>query len=456
MSVEAATAPEPTTSVESTPVDVPVADRAGRTRPAILRPLAFRDFRLVWLGQAVSLLGDQFHFVALAWLVLDLTGSGLALGLVLMAASIPRAILLLVGGALADRIAPRRLMLVSDVARGVAVGVLAGLVLTSRAELWHLVVMAIVFGIADALFFPSMNAIVPALVPTDRLAPANALVQGTTQLMNLVGPVLAGLLVVAVGTGAAFAVDAASFAFAALTLTLVRTGRPAATPQETSDAMTDDTPAVEGSGGLLSDIRVGLAYAFRDPAIRTLVVLSAVFNFAINGPIAVGLPWLADQRFAADASVFGLMIAGFGLGAVIGAIVAGSIARPRRQGTLLLSIAAGIGVGMAAIGLAPDPLVVLVVLTVMGLGIGYINVVVIAWLGGHIVPEMRGRVMGLVMLASFGLGPMSLALSGALIDIAATALFLAAGGLVTIVALGALASGARRALDLDPLTGGLT
>ena len=442
-------------SVDSTAVvEAPVAERPERSRLAILRPLAFRDFRLVWFGQAVSLLGDQFHFVALAWLVLDLTGSGLALGVVLMAASIPRAILLLVGGALADRIAPRRLMLASDIARGLAVGVLAGLVLSGRAELWHVVVMAIVFGIADALFFPSMNAIVPALVPVDRLAPANGLVQGTIQLTNLIGPVVAGLVVVAVGTGAAFAADAVSFAVAALTLTLVRTGRPTIdTGAATADDPTGDAPATEASNGLLADIRSGLAYAFRDPAIRTLVVLSAVFNFAINGPIAVGLPWLADQRFAADASVFGLMLAGFGLGAVIGAVIAGSVGQPRHQGTLLLSIATGIGVGMAAIGLAPSPFVVLAVLAVMGVGIGYINVVVIAWLGGHIAPAMRGRVMGIALLASFGLGPISLALSGALIDIAATALFVAAGGLVTIVALGALASGARQALDLEPAIG---
>jgi MFS family permease len=422
-------------------------------RFAILRPLAERDFRLVWAGQAISLLGDQFHFIALAWLVLDLTGSGLALGTVLMAAAIPRAVLIVVGGALADRFPPRRMMLISDIARGVTVGLLAGLVLSGSAELWHLVVMGVIFGIADALFFPAMNAIVPQVVPIERLPAANGLVQATGQLTTLIGPVLAGLLVVAVGTGAAFAIDAVSFGVATLALLAMRGGhgRPVAVPAAT-DASTP-TPATDAgptaSRGLLADIRAGWRYAVADPAIRTLLLLSAVFNLAINGPIAVGLPWLADQRFGADASTFGLLLAGFGLGALVGALLAGSLDRAPRQGTLLLTIAGGLGLGMAAIGLAAQPTVVLAILAVMGLGIGYINVVVMAWLQAHVEPTMIGRVMGLAMLASFGLGPISLAAAGALVDWSATALFLGAGALIVATALTGLASGARRRLDLS-------
>ena len=198
----------------------------------------------------------------------------------------------------------------------------------------------------------------------------------------------------------------------------------------------------------------GARYAAADPAIRTLLILSAAFNLAINGPIAVGLPWLADRRFGADASVFGIMIAGFGLGALIGALAAGSLGRPRRQGTWLLCIAAYLGVGMAAIGVAPTPAVVTVVLATMGLGIGYINVVVMSWLQAHVEPSMLGRVMGLAMLASFGLGPVSLVLAGALIDTAATAMFLAAGTLVLVVAIVGLVSGARHRIDLPPSPSG--
>ena len=146
------------------------------------------------------------------------------------------------------------------------------------------------------------------------------------------------------------------------------------------------------------------------------------------------------------------MLAGFGLGALIGALVAGSLHQAPRQGTLLLTIASTLGIGMAAIGLAPSPLVVLGILAAMGLGIGYLNVVVIAWLQAHVEPSMLGRVMGLAMLASFGLGPVSLAVAGILVDWSATALFLGAGVLIFVVSLIGLASGARHAIDLSTTT----
>lgn len=437
---------------------IPVTgDGAAATGAAggLLRPLAFRDFRLVWAGQSISLLGDQFHQIALAWLILGLTGSGLALGVVLMAASIPRAILIIVGGALADRVAPRNLMLASDVARGLAVSVVAVLVLTGRAEVPHLVVMALVFGIADAFFLPAMQAIIPALVPTDRLAPANALVQGTTQLMTLLGPVAAGVLVAAVGTGPAFVVDAVSFAIAGIALALVRTGRPGATgaaPGASGPRITEDGPTDDEAGprsGLLGEIGAGLSYTFASQSIRTLVTISAVLNFAITGAFSVGLPWLVEAHFGADATMFGLIGAGFGLGALLGAIIAGSTARPPRMGAVLLGIFAGLGVVVAAVGIAPDPWIVMGLMLPLGVGIGYSNVVSISWLGGHIAPEMRGRVMGLVMFAGAGLAPISLAVAGMAIDVIGPALFVVSGLIICATSVGAIVTGAAGAIDRD-------
>jgi MFS family permease len=203
------------------------------------------------------------------------------------------------------------------------------------------------------------------------------------------------------------------------------------------------------------EIRAGVRYAMSDPAIATLLILSAALNLAFSGPIAVGLPWLASQRFGGDAALYGLMIAGFGAGALIGAIAAGSLPRPGRTGRLLMAVGFGLGIGMGAIGLAPNALAVIALLAAMGLGIGYVNVIVIAWLQARIDPEMRGRVMGLVMLASFGLAPISLAVAGLLVDIAATAMFLAAGGIV-LAAIGVgFLSGAAHRLDLPPAPEGV-
>ena len=179
-------------------IDVKLEDNLQeetQARPSPLAVLRSRNFRLLWIGEAISLLGDQFYMIALPWLVLQLTGNALAVGTVLAVAAIPRALFMLVGGALVDRFSPRSLMLGSNLVRFGLVVLLAGLVLTGTIELWMLYVMALFFGLADAFFYPAQSAIVPQLVKERDLPTANALVQGTAQLSLFVGPMLAGGLI---------------------------------------------------------------------------------------------------------------------------------------------------------------------------------------------------------------------------------------------------------------------
>ena len=410
---------------------VPAMTEPLEPGPALLRPLRNRDFRLLFAGETVSVLGDQFHFVALAWLALQLTGSGLALGTVLMTAAIPRAVFMLVGGAFSDRFSPRTLMLASNAIRAVVVGVLAALVLAGQAELWHLYVFAAIFGVVDAFFYPALSTIVPMLVPDRQLAPANALVQGAQQIMGLIGPALAGAMIALVQTGPAFVIDAASFGVAAFALLLISGGRRHGDP-----AAAGDRPSV------LSTIAGGVRAAWADPAVRSIVVLIAAFNFAFTGPISVGLAFLADHRFEGGSAAFGLLFSAFGGGAVLGAIASGSIGRPRHLGALLLAVAVGLGIGLALIGLAPSLPVALGIIAVMGILIGFINVQAIAWLQSRVPADVRGRVMSLVTLGSVGLAPVSLAIAGALIDLGAvTLVFVAAGAIVIVAALAGLAWG---------------
>ena len=154
-----------------------------------------RDFRLLWAGQFVSLLGDQFFLVALPWLVLQLTGDPLAIGLVLAVSAAPRAIFLLLGGVLIDRFSPRAVMLYSNMGRMVLVAVLAVLTLTGSVQLWMLYVCGFLLGLGYALFLPAQSVIVPRLVPEGRLQTGNAIIQGTTQLALFIGPVTAGILI---------------------------------------------------------------------------------------------------------------------------------------------------------------------------------------------------------------------------------------------------------------------
>jgi MFS family permease len=270
------------------------------------------------------------------------------------------------------------------------------------------------------------------LVSDRLLPPANALVQVMAQLSGLIGPAIAGLVVAAVQTGPAFAVNAVSFAVAALALALVHGGR------RSSAGGHAEAPAE----GLLATIGSGLSYAWGDPPVRALLLLTAAFNFAFTGPVSVGLPYLANTRFEGGPLALGLMLSAFGAGAVAGALLAGSLRHVPRLGLVILLIAVVMGVAQALVGVAPNVWVAMVIGAGIGLGVGFLNVRVIAWLQARTPPSMRGRVMSLIMLSGVGMAPFSLAISGAIIDLGAVTLaFAAAGAIIVAAALVGMASG---------------
>lgn len=442
------TAPEVVTA--ATPEAV-----AGSTgvaaRVPLIAPLAGRDFRLVWFGEGISLLGDQFHIVALAALVLSMTGSGLALGTVLIAAAIPRGIFMLLGGALSDRISPRNLALASNVLRAVVTTVIAGLVLGARVEIWQLAAAGVVFGTVDAVFLPAINTLVPRLVPADRLPAANAIMYATAQLTGTIGPAVAGFAVALVGPGAAFVLDAASFAVAAVMLWLVRggavPGRPGDVPlvQQAAAPAAVDVPA-EPRPSLVASVAAGARAVLGEPVMRSIVILSTVANLAFTGPAVVGLPWLVLVRFDAGPVALGLVLAGFGAGSLVGAILAGSLPRPQRFGSVVIALVFMMGIALAATGLVPGPLPLAVIVAVTGAMSGWTNVAIIAWAQGRADPAMLGRTMSFLMLGSVVAAPLSLVIASAVVDADATALYIVSGAMVIAAGAIGLASGLPRAM----------
>ncbi|MEP6637920.1 MAG: MFS transporter [Chloroflexota bacterium] len=403
----------------------------------LLAPLAITDFRLVWFGEAVSLLGDQFQTVAVAWLVLGLTGSGLALGTILVAAAIPRGMFLLLGGVLADRVSPRDLALGSNLLRAILTTIVAGLVLGAQVQLWHLALVGALFGTVDAVFWPAINTLVPRLVATDRLAAANAVMQGTGQLVGTIGPALAGFAVALIGVGAAYVIDAGSFAIAALALWLVRSGATAIRPTEAPDP-----PLTRPS--LAAALIDGARAVLGDRVMRSIVILSTGVNLAFTGPTVVGLPWLVLVRFDGDALALGLLFAALGAGSLAGVLLAGSVSRPRRFGWLVLGLVVGMGIGLGAIGLARSVVGAALILLVIGTMNGYVNVVMVAWVQEKTEPAMLGRTMSFLMLGSVVAAPLSIAAAAFLVDADASAMFLAAGALVVVCGLISMASGLPR------------
>jgi MFS family permease len=370
--------------------------------PAAVRPwhvLAGRSFRALWAAHLLTLLGDGFSIVALPWLVLQMTGSGLALGTVLALQAIPRAALMLVGGAVADRVSPRLAMLGSAAVRAVLVGVLALLVLTRAAQLWEVCAIALLVGAVSAFFLPARFAVLPAVVADRHLEAGSALLTLNQNVTIFVGPALAGLLVAAAGPGPAFVVDAVAFAGGAALLLAVSAPRPAAA-------------AAERVAGLLGEIGDGLRYAWRDAGLRAALLLIATINFATTASMTVGLPVLAHQRFAQGAAALGSLLAAWGVGSSLGVVGGGLLRMPLRFGWLIIASVAWSGACVGLVGLAPSLPLALAATAVGGLADGAINTYGWAWLQRRTAEAMRGRVMSLVMMAALGLAPVSLALAG--------------------------------------------
>ena len=393
----------------------------------IVQPLRNRSFRMVWLGETVSMLGDQFYLVALPWLALALTGSSLALGLVLMAAAIPRAALMLVGGAMSDRFDPRRIMIASSLARAILVGILALLVWTDAVQLWHLYLLGAGFGTADAFFQPAALALVPRLVPQEKLEASNALVMGSMAVTGMIGPAVAGVAIAATGTALGFGIDAVTFLFAVVTLMLVR--RPPPVPAASSE---------REESGTLGAILAGLRYASADAQIRTVLLAVTVINLAVVGPFFVGLPVLVE-RFDSGPLAYGIVLSAFGGAALAGAIAAGTLGARARMALVIPATAAGLAFGMILIGLAPNAWATALAAIPLGAGVGVLQVSGMAWLQRRSEPAYLGRVMSLVMFAIMGLTPLSYAIAGAVAESGLTILFLGAGvGMVLLAVATAL------------------
>lgn len=400
-----------------------------RSRPARWRVLRSRAYLVLLAAQAASLLGDFFNYVAVAWLVLELTGSNLAVGGVLAAASIPRAVLMLLGGAVSDRFSPRTSMLVGGLARALVMGTLAVLALTHSVQLWQLVVGSFLIGTIAAFYLPASTSMLPRIVPNDQLEAGNAFMTLSRFGAMVLGPALGGVLVAVMAAGAALAADAAGYALAGVLVTV----------------LPDGAGATAGSGNnALQDIWDGVVHVWNDIPLRTMLALVAVVNFLGLPGIQVGLPALAYGRFELGAMALGGGYAAFGLGAVAGALGSSALPAPR---LIWLFIGSGVvfGAGLAAVGLAPTLPLLLLALTVMGVVAGATNPYLISWLQRRTDPAMQGRMMSLVMLASVGLEPLGLALGGVVAERNLELLFLAAGALIAVTGVAASLSRSVRA-----------
>ncbi len=413
-------------------------------------PLSVRNFRLLWIGEGISLLGDQFYLVALPWLVLQLTGSALALGTIMALASIPRAVFMLLGGAFVDRYSPRSVMIWSNFARFVLVALLSVLVLMGTIGIEMLYVFALAFGLADAFYFPAQTAIVPQVLSEDQLQAGNTFVQGTAMLSFFLGPVLAGALIALLGHAAAadgapdmqgiaiaFAIDTLSFVASLLTLLMIR------------------IPGVTKQAGeqqnVIGSIQEGFAYVWSRMVLRVFFLLIVAINFLVLGPVTVGIPVLADQRLLEGAAAFGIIMSAFGAGSLLGIILSNVLPAPKPEhfGTVILLVIASLGALVALMPLFASTAVVAVINLLLGAIAGYQRMMLFTWLQKRIPQELMGRVMSLLFFCSIGLAPVSNALAGAILEIDLNGLFIGSGVLMAAVTLLSIALSETRRMGVE-------
>jgi MFS family permease len=408
--------------------------------------MSVRPFRWFWIAAAVSLLGDQLTFIALPWLVLKLTDDAQALGAVIALAAIPRAVFMLVGGALTDRWSPRRVLLASALARMALVALIAWTTFTGRIDMPLVYVAALLFGLADAFSFPAQAAMPPRLLDDEQLAGGNALVHGTAQLSLVVGPALAGVLIALASTGTiepeaienqrglaiVFAIDALTFLVPVIVLTLIRE-RPG-----------PDAPETQSLTGALLE---GLMHTWRDLGLRYFVGMLALLSLVFRGPFMVGIPAFADRYLDSDAAGFGTLMSALGVGSIIGTMLAGIFSWPRdaRLGFLLVVDFLGFGMIFLAMTMIDTLWPLAAAICVAAVVDGVLTIRLTTWIQRRVPRPLLGRVMSVLIFFNLGLFPLSSAVAGAVAEIDLRMMIGSAGALLILVALaGMTLPGVRR------------
>ncbi|SHH07052.1 MFS transporter [Massilia sp. CF038] len=394
------------------------------------------NFRWLMAGGLISALGDQFTLIALPWLVLTTTGNALQLGLVIALMSIPRALFILVGGALVDRYSPKSVLMLSKFANAILLAILTALVFAGQVSMPAIYVLAFGLGLASAFAIPSGTSMLPHVVAPAQLPMANGVMMGMRQLTMLSGPLLAALVFAlwgdgssgqpgaAHGIGIAFAFDCISFVVSAWTLNKVRTH--AAPPQAAAE-------------GVWQAIGAGLTMVWRDMSLRVCIMYWALCAFIVGGTMQVALPVLAESRLG-GAAALGLIMGLHGAGSLLGMGISGASAklkwvRMASFGSTILvvdAIAGALLMGMAVIRSTWQAGAFMLLL---GLLTGFIQVAVFSWIQQRVPRAMLGRAMSIFMFIFMGLAPLAAAITGALLAwLSLTGLFIGAGAFLLAAA----------------------
>jgi MFS family permease len=386
-----------------------VVQTAGRARA--LHALSSRDFRLLWAGQTISLVGDGAFLVALGWKSFALTGSKSTLALVLMAHGTAMLTTLLIGGALADRYPRRTLMIVSDVARLAVMVALTALDVAGELNIGLLVALAVCYGLGDGFFYPAFGGIVPLVVDQHHIASANALIGLSRQVSFVVGPAMAGALYGLSGSASVFALNGASFLAAAV---LMAVARPRTIEPETPK-------------GTLREIAAGIRYVVGVPWLWITIFLAAFILMIAMAPYTALLPAFVEEQYGKGVGAYGALFTLQSLGMAVGSIVFGQANPTRHRMVIMYVLFALNDVFVIAMAVTPAFEAGLAFVALRGLCIGF-GLGVWSTLMMQFVPVSKlARVTSLDFFGSFALVPVGYALTALLAGMFAPSTLLIAG-----------------------------
>ena len=372
--------------------------------PRALRPFLVGQYRVLVAAAVASLLGAGLWVVAIVFQVVALGGGPVQVSFVATASSLGLLAFVLLGGVAADRVPRRTILLAVEATKALTVGTVAVLALTDAVQLWHLVVAAFALSVADAFFYPAWSAILPSILPADDLLAANG-IEGVVRplVLQAAGPALAGLLISGWSPGAAFAVHAAAQLLAVAVLL-----RLAPTPVLRE-------PAAEVTGavrGVLADLHEGYRYMVRTPWLLATLLYACVLVLLTMGPIEVLLPFAVREQTGGGASSFALVLAMYGVGCAVGAVVTASLPLARRYLTVMVLLW-GVGcVPLAAVGVVPQLWLMAGLLFVVGVSFQAASVIWGTLLQRRVPASMLGRVSSLDFFVSLALMPVSMAVAG--------------------------------------------
>jgi MFS family permease len=381
-----------------------------------LRALRHRDLRLFLLGQGISLIGTWMQQVAMSWLVYRLTGSTLALGLIAFCSQFPTFLVAGPAGALADRWSRHRMVFFAQIGLMVEAVILAALVLTGTAEVWHLIVLAIWSGLCSGFDVPARQALLVRFVNGEDLPNAIALNSSIFNGARLVGPAIAGALISWLGEGPVFVLNALSYSAVLVALWAV----------DTRDAGT------RGGDSVLRTMGEGYRYAFGFPPIRAILVLLTLISM-VGLPYAVLLPVFAADVLHGSAGTLGFLSAAAGLGALGGALTLASRESVQGLGDFIVRCLVLFGAALVAFAFSRNVWLSALTMAIAGFGIMATTSAMNTILQTLVEERMRGRVMALYTMAFIGLSPVGALASGALADRIGAPLTVGGGGAACVL-----------------------